>query len=71
MANHSSTLAWKIQGTEEPQTPSRLVGYSPWGRKELDMTDRLHFTHSQKEHAGLSSDAGTRMSTARDLRTML
>ena len=42
MANHSSTLAWKIQGTEEPQTPSRLVGYSPWGRKELDMTDRLH-----------------------------
>ena len=22
-----------------------LVGYSPWGRKELDMTERLHFTH--------------------------
>ena len=21
-----------------------LVGYSPWGRKELDMTERLHFT---------------------------
>ena len=20
------------------------VGYSPWGRKELDMTERLHFT---------------------------
>ena len=20
----------------------RLVGYSPWGRKELDMTERLH-----------------------------
>ena len=20
-----------------------LVGYSPWGRKELDMTERLHF----------------------------
>ena len=20
-----------------------LVGYSPWGRKELDMTDQLHF----------------------------
>ena len=22
----------------------RLVGNSPWGRKELDMTERLHFT---------------------------
>ena len=22
-----------------------LVGYSPWGRKELDMTERLHFTY--------------------------
>jgi len=21
-----------------------LVGYSPWGRKELDMTERLHST---------------------------
>ena len=21
----------------------RLVGYSPWGRKELDMTEQLHF----------------------------
>ena len=20
-----------------------LIGYSPWGRKELDMTKRLHF----------------------------
>ena len=23
---------------------SSLVGYSPWGRKELDMTEQLHFT---------------------------
>ena len=22
----------------------RLAGYSPWGRKESDMTERLHFT---------------------------
>ena len=21
-----------------------LVGYSPWGKKELDMTEQLHFT---------------------------
>ena len=37
MAMHSSTLAWKIPWTEEPGS------YSPWGRKELDMTKRLHF----------------------------
>ena len=37
MATHSSTLAWKIPWTEEP------VGYSPWGCKELDTTEQLHF----------------------------
>ena len=34
MATHSNILAWKIPWTEEP---SRL--YSPWGRKESDMTE--------------------------------
>ena len=34
---HSSILAWKIPWTEEP------VGYSPWGLKEPDTTERLHF----------------------------
>ena len=38
MATHSSILAWKISWMEEP------VGYSPWGHKELDMTEQLHFT---------------------------
>ena len=33
MATHSSILTWRI-----PWTGS-LVGYSPWGRKELDMTE--------------------------------
>ena len=37
MATHSSTLAWRIPWREEP------VGYSPWGRRESDMTERLHF----------------------------
>ena len=37
MATHSSTLAWKIPWTRS------LVGYSPWGRKESDTTERLHF----------------------------
>ena len=40
MATHSSILAWKIPWTEEP------VGYSPWGHKELDSTERLHFHFS-------------------------
>ena len=35
MATHSSTLAWKSHGQRS------LVGYSPWGRKELDTTERL------------------------------
>ena len=35
MVTHSSILAWRI-----PRTKS-LVGYSPWGRKELDATERL------------------------------
>ena len=30
MATHSSILAWRIPWTE---------GYSPWGQKELDMTE--------------------------------
>ena len=25
------------------QGQSSLVGYSPWGRKELDMTERLYY----------------------------
>ena len=32
MTTHSSTLAWKIPWMRS------LVSYSPWGRKELDMT---------------------------------
>ena len=38
MATHSSTLVWKIPWMEERS----LVGYSPWGHKESDMTERLH-----------------------------
>ena len=37
MATHSSILAWKIHGWRS------LIGCSPWGRKELAMTKRLHF----------------------------
>ena len=34
MATHSSILAWRIPWTEK--------GYSPWGRKDSDMTKRLN-----------------------------
>ena len=40
MAPHSSTRAWKIHGRRS------LVGCSPWGCEELDMTERLHFHFS-------------------------
>ena len=35
MATHCSILAWEIPRTEEPG------GYSPWGCKESDKTERL------------------------------
>ena len=30
-----------------------LVGYSPWGHKELDTTERLHFTLCSEQPAQL------------------
>ena len=46
MATHSSILAWRIPWTEEPG------GYSPWGRKESDTTERLHFSLSEMGSIG-------------------
>ena len=40
MATHSSTLGCKSHGRR------RLVGCSPWGGWESDMTERLHFLFS-------------------------
>ena len=47
------TEEWMLQGIKWQPTPVLLpgkshgqrsvVGYSPWGRKELDTTERLHF----------------------------
>ena len=47
MAAHSSILVWQIPWTEEPgglqfHGLRSLVGYSPWGRKESDTTERLY-----------------------------
>ena len=40
MAPYSSTLSRKSHGWRS------LVGYNPWGRKESDTTERLHFHFS-------------------------
>ena len=42
MATHSVLLPGKFHGLRS------LVGYSPWGRKESDRTERLHFYFSFK-----------------------
>ena len=39
MTTHSSILAWRIPWTEN------LVGYSPWGHKESDMTEVMEQQH--------------------------
>ena len=39
MATHSSILTWKSNGQRS------LEGYSPWGRKESNTTERL--THTE------------------------
>ena len=38
MATHSSILVWRIPDRGGPG------GHSPWGSKELDMTERLRHT---------------------------
>ena len=45
MAPHSSTLPGKSHGQRG------LVGCSPWGREESNMTERLHFHALEKEMA--------------------
>ena len=40
-AAHSSILAWRIPWTEEPGGL-----HSPWGHKELGMTEQLNMAHS-------------------------
>ena len=42
MATHSSILAWRFH------IQKSLVGYSPWGHKELDMTEWLTLSLSRK-----------------------
>ena len=41
MATYSSTFVWKIH-----MDRGAWLGYSPWGHKESDMTEQLHFLSS-------------------------
>ena len=45
MAIHSSILVWKIPWRS-------MVGYSPWGRRESDMTEQLQFQFQTQESHG-------------------
>jgi len=42
MATQCSIFAWKTPWTEH------LVGYSSWGHKESNMTERLSTAHMQR-----------------------
>ena len=41
MATHSGILSWRSPWREEPG----MLDYSPWGRKESDMTEQLSFSY--------------------------
>ena len=45
MAAHSSIFAGKSNGQRS------LAGYSPWGRKESDTTEQLHFSLTVNQDA--------------------
>ena len=50
METHRSILAWRILWTEEPG----LEGYSPWGCKELDLTEWLTLIQPDLEFSTLA-----------------
>ena len=50
MATHSSILAWRIP----MDRGAWWVTYSPWGRKQSDMTERLSTAQLLKSHWGTS-----------------
>ena len=43
LSTHSNILTWEFCGQKS------LVGYSPWGHKELDMTEWLSHTHTHTQ----------------------
>ena len=53
MATHSNSLTWKILMVKR-----RLVGYSPWGPKESDMTEWLN-THMSVQFSSVAQSCPT------------
>ena len=62
MATHSSIPAWKIPWSEETD---RLQ--SMWGRKELDMTKRLHFVRVYLEK---NCDSNVKVANEKEMKVM-
>ena len=52
MATHSSVLAWRIPWTEVGCPWGNLVGYSPWGHKEPDVTKQLNNNSNKLKNNG-------------------
>ena len=52
MATHSSILAWKSHGQMS------LLGCSPWGCKESDMTEATVHTHNHFNGDNQETDVG-------------
>ena len=50
MATHSSILAWKIQGQRS------LVGYSPLGCKESDLTEHTRAIWIEMKRSSANTD---------------
>ena len=48
MATHASIFVWRIPWTD------KLGGYSPWGHKELGMTERPTHTHTHTHNLTVS-----------------
>ena len=57
MAAHSSLLAWET-------SQRSLAGYSPWGRKEPDTTERLTLSAFSNTFVGHDSQGPTSPSRA-------
>ena len=54
MVTHSSILAWEMHGQKS------LVGYSPWGRKESNTSERLN-TITSSGACGFQNFGGLRL----------
>ena len=65
MTTHSSFLAWRIPWTEEPGGL-----YSPWGRKELDMTERLTLSQLLFVLTDFNSNQGQKLEERRKFKNV-